>query len=522
VASPSRPTAVPAEAPAPPGGRSYWRDTVPARPADRLEGARDADVVVVGGGVIGLSVAVLAAEAGLGVVVLEARELASGTTGGTTGKVTTQNGTRLRALRQRFGADGARRYARLCQAGIDRLDELVDRHGIECDHELAPAHLVSLTPRRDRVVAEEAAATREAGIAVESDRPLPEVGFVVRRTLTVPDQRQVHAVALVHGLADAAVEAGAVVHTDSRVVDVEPGDGGRRRWRVRTPRGLVTADHVVLATRLPTHRDLRFTFARTKPVSAVGIAGEVTGDAPVGMYLFKARRDWSIRGSRHGGAQHLVAVGMSAETGDQEALGPRSDALATWVRARWPLTSVDHAWMAQDQQAADERPYIGPLWGEGLWTATGFGKWGLAAGIGAAEVLVARLAGRPDPSEGAFASTRLDPPAAWPSLLRANLRVGALLVGDHLRGAARRAVADLEPGDGRVVRHGGRLVAVSRTAGGELQAVGARCTHLGCLVRWNRQEATWDCGCHGSRFAADGEVLEAPATAPLPPVQLDG
>jgi glycine/D-amino acid oxidase-like deaminating enzyme/nitrite reductase/ring-hydroxylating ferredoxin subunit len=501
--------------------RTYWRATAAERSDPPLLGERDADVVVVGAGIVGLSVALLAVEAGLDVVVLEARQLASGTTGGTTGKVTSQNGTRLRELRGRFGADGARRYTQLTEGGIARLDELVDRYAIACDLEVAPAHLVSLIARRDRVVEEEATASREAGLTVTSDGELPEVSFRVRRSLTVPDQRQVHAVKLVHGLADAVTSAGGAVHADSRVVDVDPA-GGSRRWRVRTTRGVVTADDVVLATRLPTHRDTRLIFARTKPVSAVGIAGPVHAAAPVGMYLFKGTRDWSIRGSRlSDGGEHLVAVGMSATTGDRQALRQRGDRLHAWTRDRWPLTDLTHVWMAQDQLAADERPLIGRLWADGVWAATGFGKWGLAAGLGAADLLVAGITGRSDPSDGFFAISRLDPPAAWPTLLRANLRVGALLVGDHLRAGLRHDLDDLAAGDGRVVRRGRHLVAVSRRDDGALDAVSAHCTHLGCLVRWNRQERTWDCGCHGSRFAPDGEVLDAPATASLDQVPLD-
>jgi glycine/D-amino acid oxidase-like deaminating enzyme/nitrite reductase/ring-hydroxylating ferredoxin subunit len=500
---------------------SYWRATAPERDDHPLLGERDADVVVVGGGIVGSAAALLAAEAGLEAVVLEARELASGTTGGTTGKVTSQNGTRLGELRRRFGVEGAQRYAGLTTAGIARLDELIDRYAIDCDREVAPAHLVSLSPRRDRVVEQEAAATQEAGLTALRNAELPEVGFPVRHSLTIPHQLQVHAVKLVHGLADAVTAAGGSVHTWSRVVDVGPA-GDRRRWQVTTPRGVVTADHVVLATRLPTHRDALFTFARTKPVSAVGLAGPVAGDAPVGMYLFKADRDWSIRGSRPGeGAQHLVAVGMSESTGDASALRERGGSLADWTREHWPLSAVEHVWMAQDQQAADERPYIGPLWRDGIWTATGFGKWGLAAGVGAAEVLVARMTGGPDPADGFFSVARLDPPAAWPSLLRANLRVSALMVGDHLRAGLRGQLGDLAIGEGRVVRHGRRYLAVSRDADGALVALGAHCTHLGCLVRWNVAERTWDCGCHGSRFAVDGEVLEAPATKPLSRAPLD-
>jgi nitrite reductase/ring-hydroxylating ferredoxin subunit len=336
--------------------------------------------------------------------------------------------------------------------------------------------------------------------------------------LTVPDQRQMHAVLYSQGLAAAVLALGGAVHEQSRVVDVVAEHDGGRRWRVLTDQAEVRSDHVVLATRLPSHRDAKLLFGRTKPVSAVGIAARLEGATPRGMYLFQEQRTWSIRSSRTARAgEHLVAVGMSEPTGDTAALGGRSEQLAAWVREHFAVASVDHAWMAQDQMPADGRPYVGALPGDGLWTATGFGKWGLAFGTAAAESLVARMRGAPDPLEGGFDTGRVEAPAGWKELLRANLRVGALFVGDRLR-AQGGAEVDLEPGEGRLVRRGATTAAVARTHDGTVHAVSATCTHLGCLVRWNAEEQTWDCGCHGSRFAPDGEVLEAPATKPLRPV----
>lgn len=500
--------------------RTYWRETADAPGLAPLVGLADADVTVVGGGILGLTTALLAAEAGLRVVLLEARALASGTTGGTTGKITAQNETRLAALRQQDGVASARRYAAANVRGIALFDRLVNDYGIACDAEAAPAHLVALTDDRVPDLEREAAASREAGLTVEVGPAPDEVPFAGRPCLTMPDQRQMHAVLYSQGLAAAVLAFGGAVHEQSRVVDVVAEHDKPRRWRVLTDQAEVRSDHVVLATRLPTHRDGKLLFGRTKPVSAVGIAARLDGPAPRGMYLFQEQRTWSIRSSRTARAgEHLVAVGMSEPTADRAALDGRSDQLAAWVREHFAVTSVDHAWMAQDQMPSDGRPYVGSLPGDGLWTATGFGKWGLAFGTAAAESLVARMRGEADPLGGAFETGRIEPPAGWKELLRANLRVGALFVGDRLR--AQGGDLDLEPGEGRLVRRGVTSAAVARTRDGALHAVSAACTHLGCLVRWNAEEQTWDCGCHGSRFAPDGEVLEAPATAPLRPVDLD-
>ena len=90
------------------------------------------------------------------------------------------------------------------------------------------------------------------------------------------------------------------------------------------------------------------------------------------------------------------------------------------------------------------------------------------------------------------------------------------MVGDRIRDRGTRDIEDLSPGEGAIVSRDGRKVAGYRDPAGGLHAVSTRCTHLGCQVRWNAAESTWDCPCHASRFSVDGEVLNGPAVKPLP------
>lgn len=504
--------------PVPAFGAGLWRDSAEDRePRGALDGATTADVVVVGAGIVGLTTALLAVEAGLDVVVLEAHHVAHGTTGGTTGKLTSQNETRLATLRRKFGADGAARYTRANERGMALFDRLVAEHGIDAEVEAVPARLVAMHPARVDEVREEAAAARAAGMTVEVASSVDELDLPCEVALTVPDQRQCHPVRYVHGLADAVERGGGRLHEATMVTGVGRGSDGLH-WAVTTSGGRVTANHVVLATRLPSVRDRRLLFGRTMPTSAAGVAARIGTDTPTGMYLLQdASRTWSIRGSRSPRAgEHLVAIGMGAETGDREALAGRGHALGAWVAAHWQVESFTHTWMAQDQQPVDGRPYIGAL-ADGLWTTTGLGKWGLAMGTAAADAMVTQITGGDDPDEGFFAPSRIELRSGWQAMLGAQLRVGLLLVGDRL--TAWPSDPDPAPGEGLVVRHGRTPVATCRTHDGERHTVAATCTHLGCLVRWNRDDQTWDCGCHGSRFAPDGAVLEAPATAPLRPIE---
>ena len=178
---------------------------------------------------------------------------------------------------------------------------------------------------------------------------------------------------------------------------------------------------------------------------------------------------------------------------------------------RTPVTR----WATQDHMSVDGVPFVGrhdPL-SSGLWVATGFRKWGLAMGTAAAELLAAQIAGRDHAWAELFDPQRVRPKASAASFVKENANVALRFFGDRV--AKRGDVDEIGPGEGRVVGSGLGQRAVYRDDEGRLHEVSARCTHLGCIVNWNTGERTWDCPCHGSRFAATGEVIEGPAVRPL-------
>jgi Rieske Fe-S protein len=105
-------------------------------------------------------------------------------------------------------------------------------------------------------------------------------------------------------------------------------------------------------------------------------------------------------------------------------------------------------------------------------------------------------------------------------MLKLQAKVAGHLVGDRVRRSHVDSVADVEAGTGAVLRVAGERCAVYRDDAGNVHAVSARCTHLGCIVSFNDAETAWECPCHGSRFAVDGSVIQGPAIHPLAPQQL--
>ena len=100
------------------------------------------------------------------------------------------------------------------------------------------------------------------------------------------------------------------------------------------------------------------------------------------------------------------------------------------------------------------------------------------------------------------------------------LEVAKDLVAGHLSSPSGK-VGAIAAGEAAIVEIDGRATGVYRDDSGRTHAVSAVCTHMGCLLGWNPVDLSWDCSCHGSRFATDGAVLHAPAIEPLATVRIE-
>lgn len=234
------------------------------------------------------------------------------------------------------------------------------------------------------------------------------------------------------------------------------------------------------------------------------------------MYIDVGEPVRSFRPWPEGGETGVIVVGESHQTGDPEATPERWGELERWARSQFDVESFEYRWSAQDYDPADGMPYVGrsPLT-ERTWVGTGFRKWGLSNGTATAQMIADAIRGVDNPYLEAFDAGRIGDATAVKKLLTDNVKVATRFVGDRLRRLTAASVDELPPGQGGLVDADGETVAAYRAPSGQLHALSPTCTHLGCTVHWNDAENSWDCPCHGSRFAVDGSVLNGPATAPL-------
>lgn len=488
---------------------SYWIATSETDERAPLAGDTDADVVVVGGGITGLTAALLAARGGARVMVLEARRLAMGTTGNTTAKVTTLHGLVYSELEGRLGVETARAYAELNQLGLERVRALVAELGIDCD--LAEMDAVTYTEQADR----RGDIEREVEVATSLGLPASftdavSLPYSVVAAIRFTDQALFHPRRYALGLARGVEIAGGTVHESTRVVGV--GLDGER-CLVRTARGTVRAERVIVATLLPIVDRIGL-FARTEPSRSYALSAQAP-DTPINaMYLSVDSPTRSVRPHPDPTGTRLIITGEEHKTGQDDAPTRHFDELERYARERLGV-EPEHRWSAQDYRSSDGLPFIGRLdpRTDRILGATGFRKWGMTNGTAAGVLLAERVLGHPHPLASTFDTTRIRPVAGVATFVKANVNVAQRFVGDRLRG--KPALEEVRPGEGAVVRLQGRDVAAFRADDGTVTAVSARCTHLGCLVAFNAAERTWDCPCHGSRFDLDGRVIEGPATRRL-------
>ncbi|MFC7619457.1 FAD-dependent oxidoreductase [Microlunatus sp. GCM10028923] len=488
---------------------SVWLTTAERPRHPPLTADLEVDVAVVGAGLVGLTTALFAARDGARVAVLEAARIGAGTSGRTTGKVTSQHGLIYADLAERHGEDVARGYADANQAGLAKLAELAEEFPVDCEPVRLPAFAYAVRPEgRDRIAAEVRAAQR-AGLpaTATTDLPLP---FPVQAAVRFDDQLLVHPGRYLAGLAGAVVAAGGMIFEGTRIGEVdESRDGTVRLTAVNGVR--VRAGRAVLATLLPPGVIGGY-FARTRPTRSYGLAVTLRAPAPEAMTISVDGPTRSLRPWRSDG---LIVVGNDHEPGSEPDTEAGYRDLADWARSTFAVASVDHRWAAQDYRTPDRLPYVGRTpFSSRILTATGFAKWGLSAGTAAALLLADLISDRPGhPWQSIFDATRIGDAATVGRLIKDNLSVGTEFVGGRF-GEAGEA-DDLAPGRGGLILLDGRRLGGYRDADGTLHAVTPTCTHLGCPLHWNRADISWDCRCHGSRFDIDGAVLDGPAVEPL-------
>jgi nitrite reductase/ring-hydroxylating ferredoxin subunit len=219
----------------------------------------------------------------------------------------------------------------------------------------------------------------------------------------------------------------------------------------------------------------------------------------------------------------LIIGGEDHKTGQAQDGEQRFARLEAWARERFPmLQGIEFRWSGQVMETVDGLAFIGrnPLDAPNVFIATGDSGMGMTHGTIAGLLLTELIQGRPHRWAPLYDPSR-KPLRAARELLKEDLNM-ALQYMDWVTPGELGSVEQVRPDSGAILRRGLTKVAVYRDAQSKLHERSAVCPHLGCIVRWNESEKTWDCPCHGSRFDQFGQVMNGPANRDLSVITANG
>lgn len=487
---------------------SLWLDTTPDTDFPGLPRDVRVDAAIVGGGIVGVTTAMLLQEAGVSTAVIEAGRIVSGVSGHTTAKITSLHDVMYKRLTASLGLEAAQIYAQANQTAISRIAGLIEKEGIDCDFRRDTACTYTLSDRNIGRIEEEVRAAEKAGLPVffSAASPLP---LPIRGAVCLNDQARFHPREYLLALAVRCAALGGLIFENTRARTIRKTGASTD---VVTDTGIVRAQDVVIATHYPFY-DPGFFFTRLYPYRSYVLGVRLNTSVPEGMHIGLEEPYYTMRSQPLDDGEILLLGGILHKAGHEENTIRFYKNLERFAVETFDVRSIDYHWSAQDNSTPDSVPYIGhaSLLNKNLYLATGFAGWGMTHGMVAAIILSDAILGRHNDWSALYNPLRFKPGGAG-HFARENFEVARHFVKGYLLSKPESLDAQsLGPGKGGVFREGGHKIAAARDAQGNLHGVSPVCTHMGCIVSWNNGEETWDCPCHGSRFSIDGGVIQAPA-----------
>ena len=428
-----------------------------------LTDSEKASAVIIGGGIAGLTTAYYLAKSGVKVIVAEAGEIGMGISGHTTAHVTSQHDITYGRWIKRFGEDAARLIARANEEAIREISNISVAENIECDFNWKNSYLFTNDRKKIQKLIDEKNAAEKLGIkASVAEKGLAPFSYL--EALVYSNQADFNPTKYMNGLADAIVKYGGKIYENSRILHI---DGNR----VFSQGGSITADDIVIATHMPIINFPGMYFAKAYQDRAYVIAAE---NAPQidGMWASVDKGGHTYRSY----GDYLLICGEDHKCGTKRNINHYRN-LYDFAENMFGGSKISYQWSAQDVITLDKLPYIGKYSkkSDHLFVATGFAKWGMTQSNIAGRIISDLIIGNKNPYADIYSPQRRLKPSAFFS----SIYINAAVAGHYFTGLFRLKCP--------------------------------RCVHLKCGLVWNKDEMTWDCPCHGSRFKENGSVIDTPS-----------
>lgn len=488
--------------------RSPWVEAkLPRFP--KLSASLKVEILVIGGGIAGLSTAYELIGAGHEVAVVDRGPIAKGMTARTSAHLSYEIDDTYAQVIAKHGEPVAKKYFESQKAAVDRIEEICRRERIACDFARLDLFVFAPDSQGRKKLEEEIEATTRLGFAGVEWAKAPLAGDQ-EACLRFRNQARFHPSRYLGGLARAIKRQGGRLYSQTPIISVAESP---RRAVAKTDDGLfIRAKTIIAATNTPiTNRTAIHT--KQAPYRTYVLTLEMPRQDTFDSLIWDTEDPYHyVRALRDDNESLLIVGGEDHKTGSGDDGEARLKRLEAWARERFPkLGKVRHTWSGQVYEPVDYLPFIGRSPGhKNIFLVTGDSGEGLTMGVAASLILPDLIDGRKNIWAQPYRPDRkITKPS--PAVTYVKDWVGA--VKDSITNAIQtdKTEDDIPRNNGAVITVDGKKVAAYRDPKGKLHRQSAACTHLGCTVQWNSFERCWDCPCHGSQFAPTGEVLQGPA-----------
>jgi glycine/D-amino acid oxidase-like deaminating enzyme/nitrite reductase/ring-hydroxylating ferredoxin subunit len=485
---------------------SCWQEMPGYRPRSRYDAGTEFDVVIIGGGITGITTALLLQNAGKKCLVTEARNIGFGTTGGTTAHLNTLLDTPYYTIAKNFGEEDAKLVCQAATEAVNLVRQNIDTYKISCTFEEKTGYMFSPREELNKELEKIVNSSIRVGIdmAYVRENPVP-VPFTAAARFT--GQAQFHPLDYVYALAQAFEEAGGVILLENLVEEVKEEEV----LHVHSSMGIIKTKNVVYATHTPP--GINLLHLRLVPWRSYAMAVRINGEYPDALVYDTEDPYHYFRSQEIDGDMYLIAGGEDHKTGHEQNAENSFMKLEAYLRKHFDIVEVKWKWSSQYYETVDGLPYIGnyPMHPENIYVATGFGGNGMTYGTLSAIILSDLIATGKSVYAELFDPNRLKPIAGFAEFASAAADVVSNFIRKPFNAEKLEALVDLAPGEGKIVKYEGEKIALYKDEDGRLFGISPTCNHMGCSINWNNAEKTWDCPCHGSRFNMYGEMLNGPA-----------
>lgn len=448
---------------------SIWQQHTTSRIFTPLEQDVQVDVTVIGAGLCGIYTAYLLAKRGLNVLLVEASEtIGGGATKRSTGKLTAQHG----AIYQQLNEADRLSYYVANEQSISKVLPLLSSKS----YEKVTSYIFCEKENDVQTIQNEYECYKKLPFAPIATKEI-ELPIPIQLAIGMPNMYQINPAQFTNELIELAVREGVKVHTKTRVTTLNLAN----KTAVTEGNFTITSKYIVLCSHYPIE-SIRNLYTLKLRVVRSYLSATPTFDHVPNHYLSIGQNARTIRTAIidnqkyfiYGGGEHLAGTVQETETFYHTLLNE--------INHNYSIDANAHVWSSQDIETADALPYVGPVSKneDGVYIATGFKKWGLSTSLVSAEIIASSIVREYHPAKDLFNPHR----SLTGTQFVFNIAQGSFIVEQLIASYATRLSAP-------------------------------KCTHLGCRTRWNEADRTWDCPCHGSRFAEDGHVIEGPAVYPL-------